>query len=145
MAPGPDSRRQGLSILTVRCDCESRIGLAFEALQTSKSRLALAHGDRGPGPFSKSEIVLDQGPRRQQFRSNRGNGGPRQQGQRPVHQRPPGIRPPSDGRHTAQNARNNYERYTTMAKDATRRGDVVEAENLYQHAEHYFRVMKEQQ
>jgi len=31
-----------------------------------------------------------------------------------------------------------------MAKDAARRGDVVEAENLYQHAEHYFRVMKEQ-
>jgi hypothetical protein len=30
-----------------------------------------------------------------------------------------------------------------MAKDAARRGDVVEAENLYQHAEHYFRVMKE--
>ena len=46
--------------------------------------------------------------------------------------------------HTAQNARNNYERYTTMAKDAARRGDVVEAENLYQHAEHYFRVMREQ-
>ena len=33
---------------------------------------------------------------------------------------------------------------TTMAKDAARRGDVVEAENFYQHAEHYFRVMKEQ-
>ena len=43
-----------------------------------------------------------------------------------------------------QNARNNYERYTTMAKDAARRGDVIEAENYYQHAEHYFRVMKEQ-
>jgi hypothetical protein len=43
-----------------------------------------------------------------------------------------------------QNAHNNYERYTTIAKDAARRGDVVEAENFYQHAEHYFRVMKEQ-
>ena len=31
-----------------------------------------------------------------------------------------------------------------MAKDAARRGDVVEAENYYQHAEHYFRVMREQ-
>ena len=28
-----------------------------------------------------------------------------------------------------------------MAKDAARRGDVIEAENYYQHAEHYFRVM----
>jgi hypothetical protein len=78
------------------------------------------------------------------FRSNRGNGGPRPQGHRPVQQRPPGIHPPSTGRHSAQNAHNNYERYTTMAKDAARRGNVVEAENFYQHAEHYFRAMKEQ-
>ena len=82
---------------------------------------------------------MDQGPRRKPFR--RSNGGARPQGQRPI--RPPGIRSPSDGRHTAQNARNNFERYTTMAKDATIRGDVVEAENVYQYAEHYFRVMKE--
>ena len=95
-------------------------------------------------PFSTSEIALDQGPRRQQFRSNRNNGGQRPHGHRPVQQRPPGIRAPGEGRHSAQNARNNYERYTTMAKDAARRGDVVEAENYYQHAEHYFRVMKEQ-
>jgi Domain of unknown function (DUF4167) len=32
-----------------------------------------------------------------------------------------------------------------MAKDAARRGDDIEAENLYQHAEHYFRVMREQE
>ena len=31
-----------------------------------------------------------------------------------------------------------------MAKDAARRGDEIEAENCYQHAEHYFRVMREQ-
>jgi Domain of unknown function (DUF4167) len=86
---------------------------------------------------------LDQGPRRKPFRPNRGHNGSRPQG-RPAHQRPPGIRPPGDARHAAQNARNNYERYTTMAKDAARRGDVIEAENFYQHAEHYFRVMREQ-
>ena len=97
-----------------------------------------------PAPPSSSEIALDQGPRRQPFRSNRTHGGPRQHGHRQVQQRLPGIRLPSDGRHKAQNARNNYERYTTMAKDTARRGDVVEAENLYQHAEHYFRVMREQ-
>jgi Domain of unknown function (DUF4167) len=76
------------------------------------------------------------------FRSNRGS--PRPQGHRPAQQRPPGIRAPSTGRHSAQYARNNYDRYTTMAKDAARRGDAVEAENYYQHAEHYFRLMKEQ-
>jgi len=44
----------------------------------------------------------------------------------------------------AGNARNNYERYTTLAKDPARGGDVIEAENFFQHAEHYFRVMREQ-
>jgi hypothetical protein len=85
---------------------------------------------------------LDQGPRRKPFRPNRSNRRP--QDQRSPTQRPPGIRPLGDARHAGGNARNNYERYTSIAKDAARRGDVIEAENLYQHAEHYFRVMKEQ-
>ena len=42
------------------------------------------------------------------------------------------------------NASRNYERYIALARDATLRGDVIEAENCYQHAEHYFRVMREQ-
>ena len=85
---------------------------------------------------------MDKGPRRTPFRP-RGNNGPRPP-QRPINHRPAGILPSSGGRHTAHNAQNNYERYTTMAKDAARRGDVIEAENFYQHAEHYFRVMREQ-
>ena len=87
---------------------------------------------------------MDQGPRRKSFRPHRNSGPSRPQGHRPANQRPPGIRPPGDGRQAAGNARNNYERYTTMAKDAARRGDIIEAENYYQHAEHYFRVMREQ-
>jgi hypothetical protein len=87
---------------------------------------------------------LDQGPRRQQYRSSRGNNGSRPQGHRPTHQRPPGIRPPGDARQAVGNARNNYEHYTTMARDAARRGGVIEAENFYQHAEHYFRMLREQ-
>ena len=63
--------------------------------------------------------------------------------QRTGSQHPPGIRG-NNPRHSAANARNNYERYTTLAKDAARRGEVIEAENFYQHAEHYFRVMREQ-
>ncbi len=82
---------------------------------------------------------MDQGPRRRPFKPQRN-----QNQQRPVHQRPSGIRPSNNPRHAAVNARNNYERYTTMAKDAARRGDTIEAENLYQHAEHYFRMMREQ-
>jgi Domain of unknown function (DUF4167) len=33
------------------------------------------------------------------------------------------------------------ERYVALAREATTSGDRVAAENLYQHAEHYFRVM----
>lgn len=61
-----------------------------------------------------------------------------------MHPRPSGIRPSGNPRHAVANALNNYERYTTLAKDAARRGDTIEAENLYQHAEHYFRMMREQ-
>ena len=87
------------------------------------------------------ETSLDQGPRRTPFRPFRSNSGSRPHGPRPANQRR--LAPPSGHvRHGAGNARTNYERYTTMAKDAARRGDVIEAENYYQHAEHYFRVMR---
>jgi hypothetical protein len=41
------------------------------------------------------------------------------------------------------NAHRNYERYLALAREATLNGDTVEAENFDQHAEHYFRVMRE--
>jgi hypothetical protein len=41
------------------------------------------------------------------------------------------------------NAHRNYERYMALAREATANGDIVEAENCYQHAEHYFRVTRE--
>jgi Domain of unknown function (DUF4167) len=34
-----------------------------------------------------------------------------------------------------------FERYVALAPEASTSGDRVAAENLYQHAEHYFRVM----
>ncbi|MEM7778149.1 MAG: DUF4167 domain-containing protein [Pseudomonadota bacterium] len=36
-----------------------------------------------------------------------------------------------------------YEHYMSRARDAASIGDVIEAENLYQHAEHYLRKMRE--
>ena len=42
------------------------------------------------------------------------------------------------------NAKRSYERYVTLARAAASTGDSIEAENLYQHAEHYFRLMTEQ-
>lgn len=41
------------------------------------------------------------------------------------------------------NAHRNYERYLALARDAASNDDAIEAENWYQHAEHYFRVMRE--
>jgi len=39
------------------------------------------------------------------------------------------------------NAHQLYEKYLGLARDATGSGDRVTAENLFQHADHYFRVM----
>ena len=39
------------------------------------------------------------------------------------------------------NAQRNYERYIELAREAAVRGDDVEVQNCYQHAEHYFRTM----
>jgi hypothetical protein len=39
-------------------------------------------------------------------------------------------------------AKQQYERYLALARAATLDGDVVEAQNCYQHAEHFFRTMR---
>ncbi len=48
------------------------------------------------------------------------------------------ARPESRG---SQNAQRNYERYLALARAQAQSGDIVGAENYYQHAEHYFRSM----
>ena len=47
-------------------------------------------------------------------------------------------RPEPGGSH---NARRNYDRYLALAQAELQAGDRVAAENYYQHAEHYFRLM----
>jgi hypothetical protein len=37
-------------------------------------------------------------------------------------------------------ARQIFERYVALAREAATSGDRIAAENLYQHAEHYFRI-----
>ena len=41
----------------------------------------------------------------------------------------------------SQNAQRSYERYLALAQAQAQSGDIVGAENYYQHAEHYFRSM----
>ena len=68
--------------------------------------------------------------------------------QRPQRRRPPGARqntatrPHHNGASTGSASRN-HARYLVLAREATLAGDTIEAENCYQHAEHYFRVMRE--
>jgi Domain of unknown function (DUF4167) len=47
-------------------------------------------------------------------------------------------RPEPRGSH---NARRSYDRYVALAQAELQAGDRVAAENYYQHAEHYFRLM----
>jgi Domain of unknown function (DUF4167) len=76
--------------------------------------------------------------------NNNGGGGGMMNGQhgrpRPPHRQQtfdsngPGIK-------IRGNAYQVFERYVALAREAASAGDRVAAENLYQHAEHYFRVM----
>lgn len=40
-------------------------------------------------------------------------------------------------------AKQSFERYTALARDAASAGNDIDAENFYQHAEHYLRTMRE--
>jgi hypothetical protein len=51
--------------------------------------------------------------------------------------RQPSRRAPNGG-----GARQKYERYLARARKALVAGDEIEMENCYQHAEHYFRIMR---
>jgi Domain of unknown function (DUF4167) len=61
------------------------------------------------------------------------------------HWRRGGPRPKqrNGGSDTATAARRSYERYISLAREAASRGDPIETENCYQHAEHFLRLMKQ--
>ena len=49
---------------------------------------------------------------------------------------------PRQSRNGTGNAKQNYERYLVLAREAQRAGDAVEMERCFQYAEHYFRVLR---
>jgi Domain of unknown function (DUF4167) len=51
-------------------------------------------------------------------------------------------RPDSNG---SQNPQRSYERYLALARAEAQAGNMIAAENYYQHAEHYFRSMSSDQ
>ena len=81
---------------------------------------------------------------------NRGRGGRNMMGGHPQN-RQGGGRPPYrtqsfDSSGPSVKIRGNayqvFERYIAMAREAASAGDRIAAENLYQHAEHYYRIMQ---
>ena len=50
-----------------------------------------------------------------------------------------------DGNNGVAGAKRQYERYLALAQAALLSGDAIEAQNFYQHAEHFYRVMTGQQ
>jgi hypothetical protein len=46
---------------------------------------------------------------------------------------------------SSQNTQRSYERYLALARAEAQIGNMVGAENYYQHAEHYFRSMRSDQ
>ncbi len=47
--------------------------------------------------------------------------------------------------HDAASAERNYQRYVALAREAGLKGDAIEAENCYQHAEHFYRLMRDRE
>ena len=68
--------------------------------------------------------------------------GPSGQNAVPFHNRLAALHRGRCGGVTLAEARRNYERYMARAREASLKGDRIEMENSYQHAEHYLMVMK---
>jgi Domain of unknown function (DUF4167) len=80
--------------------------------------------------------------KRNRGRNNGGGGGGGHPGNRP---RLPHRMQTFDSNGPSVKIRGNayqvFERYVALAREAASAGDRIAAENLYQHAEHYFRIM----
>jgi hypothetical protein len=85
--------------------------------------------------------------KRSRNRNNNNNNNSNMNGSHPNNNRP---RPPNrmqtfDSNGPSVKIRGNayqvFERYIALAREAATSGDRINAENLYQHAEHYFRIM----
>jgi|GEM_PF-735630 len=86
-------------------------------------------------------------PRRSRPRNNPGRGGGRGNNNKRHHNRGGNRNNHRDGQALDGRSRHNYQqnldKFLGQAKDAAMSGDPVAAENFYQHAEHYFRVLRE--
>jgi hypothetical protein len=96
----------------------------------------------------KKSALIASSPRREEVAMTHGTKMHMKTPQRYRASRPFSYRPqrPISGSSQANklgDAKRSYERYVALARAAAASGDLIEAENLYQHAEHYFRLMRE--
>jgi hypothetical protein len=93
----------------------------------------------------KGMMRQGQGKRNRGRHHNGGGGHHQQQQQQGNRPRPPHRVQVFDSSGPSVKIRGNayqvFERYIALAREAASAGDRIAAENLYQHAEHYFRVM----
>src|SRR5579859_444157 len=87
--------------------------------------------------------MMRQGQGKRNRGRHNGGGHHQQQGNRP---RPPHRVQVFESSGPSVKIRGNayqvFERYIALAREASSSGDRISAENLYQHAEHYFRIMQ---
>jgi hypothetical protein len=62
---------------------------------------------------------------------------------RAQHRAPPRFAAGRDRQQDLGNWQRSRDRYLALARAAASSGDAIEAENCYQHAEHYFRLMRD--
>ena len=82
---------------------------------------------------------MKQGPNNRRQRSGRGGGGGRRpynagHGNRSLESSGPNVK-------LRGSANQIWDKYLALARDASSAGDRIAAENYYQHAEHYYRLM----
>ena len=74
---------------------------------------------------------------------------PRGRGRKPQHNKNPNPNKSLDSNgpdvRVRGSAKTIYDKYISLARDASASGQRVKAQNLLQHAEHYFRIVKEMQ
>src|SRR5579872_5207739 len=93
----------------------------------------------------KGMMRQGQGKRNRGRHHNGGGGGHQHQQQQGNRPRPPHRMQTFESSGPSVKIRGNayqvFERYIALAREAAASGDRIAAENLYQHAEHYFRIM----
>jgi hypothetical protein len=138
MALGPDRSAEHLELaehLIVLTLCSTRQGLAWRGLvgQGARSRRSLI---ARPSRFPRQKAAMRCG--RASVNSDR-----HKSNRRGRHETRLSADAGQNRRQASGGWKQKRDRYLALAQAAASAGDAVEAENYYQHADHYFRLMQQ--